>query len=488
MDSFKGQAEKFHLTFASDSGSSERVLCEIGLEGVVLKTTDGQRTLKKYPLNHISRWALRGTSLVLYTKTPVDVEERTVTLQAGDSIIRSVLDTLTCSCMQMCELLQSGEQSGERAQAANSLSALLSGGSRKRAELPSQDEVEFWHKAEKSGWLQSQGEHLRTWRRRWFVLKQGFLFRFADQNVVASTKPRGIVDLSKVTDVVSGREATGKNNSITLSTANGSVHYVADSETEQVEWFSALEGAVAKIVRAVAGLEEEDSTPAVETRSNSSGRDWANQLEKGFASVSKGSSSRPDGNTMVNIVGYSGATALPAARRQESYAADNGNYGGTISYGQIDGIAGVVRDEPRSNTSSVQVSYPAYPTLQPITSEPPASSYNQYTSPPQQDYNSYDQASFYQQPQMHQQSQPQAQTQPHQHQQQQSQPYPENQGSQLQYGARPYGQQPTVSYEAAAPVANDAGIWQTHYTAAGTPYYFNPSTNVTQWDAPANMM
>ena len=35
----------------------------------------------------------------------------------------------------MCELLQSGEQSGERAQAANSLSALLSGGSRKRAEV-----------------------------------------------------------------------------------------------------------------------------------------------------------------------------------------------------------------------------------------------------------------------------------------------------------------------------------------------------------------
>lgn len=92
-------------------------------------------------------------------------------------------------------------------------------------------------------------------------------------------------------------------------------------------------------MRAVAGLEEEDSAPAVDTRSSSSGRDrdWANQLEKGFASVSKGSSSRPDGNAMVNIVGYSGATAPPAARRQESYAADNGNYGGIISYGQIDG-------------------------------------------------------------------------------------------------------------------------------------------------------
>ena len=100
MDQFKGQAEKFHLSFVSDLGTSERVLCEIGLEGVVLKSSDGSRTLKKYPLNHISRWALRGTSLVLYTKTPADVEERTVTLQAGESTIRSVLDTLTCSCMQ----------------------------------------------------------------------------------------------------------------------------------------------------------------------------------------------------------------------------------------------------------------------------------------------------------------------------------------------------------------------------------------------------
>ena len=125
------------------------------------------------------------------------------------------------------------------------------------------------------------------------------------------------------------------------------VHYIADSETEQVEWFSALEGAVAKIVRAVAGLEEEEPAPAADNRSSSSGRDrdWANQLEKGFASISKSSSSRPDANAMVNIVGYSGggggggSNHPSAARRSESFAADNGNYGGTISYGQIAGEA-----------------------------------------------------------------------------------------------------------------------------------------------------
>lgn len=74
--------------------------CEIGLDGLVITSPDGSRTLRKYPLNHISRWALRGSSLVLYTKTPVDVEEHTMTLQGQQHTIQNMLDTLTCSCMQ----------------------------------------------------------------------------------------------------------------------------------------------------------------------------------------------------------------------------------------------------------------------------------------------------------------------------------------------------------------------------------------------------
>jgi hypothetical protein len=56
---------------------------------------------------------------------------------------------------------------------------------------------------------------------------------------------------SQVTDVSDGREATGKASSIKLSTATGSILYTADSETEQVEWISAIEGSVAKIVKQV---------------------------------------------------------------------------------------------------------------------------------------------------------------------------------------------------------------------------------------------
>lgn len=87
----------------------ERILiccrCEIGLNGLVISSPDGYRVLRKYPLNHIARWALRGSVLVLYTKTPADVEEHTLTLQGDQRTITNILDTLTCSCMQWVQLL-----------------------------------------------------------------------------------------------------------------------------------------------------------------------------------------------------------------------------------------------------------------------------------------------------------------------------------------------------------------------------------------------
>lgn len=127
------------------------------------------------------------------------------------------------------------------------------------------------------------------------------------------------------------------------------VNYVADSETEQVEWVSALEGAVAKIVRAVAGVEDEETAPS-HSNHNANNSNWSSQLEKGFASVSTGggsnnnNNSRPVGNAMVDIVGYAGGGGGggggSGAYRSSSAARDNGDYGSTsINYGQIAGKA-----------------------------------------------------------------------------------------------------------------------------------------------------
>ncbi len=92
--------EKFRVSRTTADGGVERVVVQLGLEGLRIMNADGSRLLNSYELSHISRWALRGTSLVLFTKTPVDVEERQLTLQADEHTIRNVLDMLTSCCMQ----------------------------------------------------------------------------------------------------------------------------------------------------------------------------------------------------------------------------------------------------------------------------------------------------------------------------------------------------------------------------------------------------
>jgi hypothetical protein len=53
--------------------------------------------------------------------------------------------------------------------------------------------VEFWHEPERAGWLMKQGDVVKTWRKRWFVLKGGKLFWFADAvgDVVVADARRG---------------------------------------------------------------------------------------------------------------------------------------------------------------------------------------------------------------------------------------------------------------------------------------------------------
>lgn len=52
-----------------------------------------------------------------------------------------------------------------------------------RPQLPSVDSVQYWRAPDKAGWLQSQSEVMKMWRKRWFVLKHGYLFRFLSPDV-----------------------------------------------------------------------------------------------------------------------------------------------------------------------------------------------------------------------------------------------------------------------------------------------------------------
>lgn len=446
----------------------------------------------------------------------------------------------------MAELLQSGQGGGDRA-AANSLSALLKK-SRKTAELPTADQVEFWRSPEKTGWMHSQGEHIKTWRKRWFVLKQGFLFRFSSLDVNSTTKPRGIVDLSQVTDVTDGTAATGRSNSIKLSTATGSRCYLTESETSQVEWISALESSVERIVKIVAGVDEEEHTPG-----NAVSKALAAQF-KSYSGKSTGAGSsgsgRPhrsshyhpgtneNGNQMLNVVNYGGYSGsggggggddvggsfAPSAPPHHHSQAPSGDYGYVnIDYGGMSGggfqIAppeigggggggygtgsggGGAGGPPQASGMYGNVYTPA-------AANPPYSQMQQqqgggmeYSTgygasgyaaaiagpPPLANTTSYQEHHHHQ----HQHYQP-----PQQPQQQQYVPPQEQQHQQYQYQPQqqPHQQQQqhgstlldAVTAPANPPPPNQAAVspWQVHYTADNRPYYFNVETQITQWEAP----
>lgn len=99
MDSFSAK-EKFRVELSHEDGAPERVTVQIGLDGLKVMNREGTRTMRSFDLKHITRWQSSGGSLILYTRTPVDLEERQVTLQGDSTTIRNCLDTLTCSCMQ----------------------------------------------------------------------------------------------------------------------------------------------------------------------------------------------------------------------------------------------------------------------------------------------------------------------------------------------------------------------------------------------------
>ncbi|KAL0452744.1 UNVERIFIED_CONTAM: Pleckstrin homology domain-containing protein 1 [Sesamum latifolium] len=60
------------------------------------------------------------------------------------------------------------------------------------------DGVEFWGIPERAGWLTKQGEYIKTWRRRWFVLKQGKLFWFKESTVTRASIPRGVIPVANM--------------------------------------------------------------------------------------------------------------------------------------------------------------------------------------------------------------------------------------------------------------------------------------------------
>ncbi len=90
--------------------------------------------------------------------------------------------------------------------------------------------VEFWNEPERVGWLMKQGAHIKTWRRRWFVLKGGKIFWFKGDDVSASSQPRGVIEVKSCLSVKGAEDALNKPCAFEISTNMDTMYFIADTD------------------------------------------------------------------------------------------------------------------------------------------------------------------------------------------------------------------------------------------------------------------
>jgi hypothetical protein len=326
-----------------DGGDIMDCIAQVGLDGVsLLDAAQRSTTLRVYPLESISRWQVRdGTILALWTKRAGEAEV-CVSLSSDERTTRSMLDVLASSCLQLCELrgLDASEMMDSMGAGAGTNKlfnatpatqqaappttggvAMSVLGRVPRTPDPGAASVEYWRGGEHSGWLFKKGEHLSTWRRRWFVLKDGRLFWFAtDKGLSPAVKPRGCIPLKACPGAkgVPLSEA-GKPYAFELqgpdALATGCRHLAAESESEKDAWVAALGKAV---------------TATGSGPGSSGGRshdDWAAQLREGMQALSSVPSPRAAAAVaapMVQVAGYGGGSG-----------GDSGGHGGSHTGFQV---------------------------------------------------------------------------------------------------------------------------------------------------------
>ena len=303
---------------SEDGGDLAEVVAQVGLDGVRLLDAGRRTLLRVYPLERVTRWAVRDATVLAFWARPgppPDDAEKCVQLSSDERTTRSLLDVLVCSCLQACELrgidagdmvdaMGSGAGSNKLAQAAAAapLPPPATGrAAAARTADPGAASVEWWRAPEHAGWLLKKGEHLSTWRRRWFVLRDGRLAWFlTDKAVGPGAKPRGVLPLRACPGARAATLAeAGKPYALELAgpdaNATGCRHLAADNEADKEKWVAALQRAAAAAVAAA-------SPGAGALKSHD---EWAARLREGIEAMSA-AAPPPRAQPTIEVAGYGG--------------------------------------------------------------------------------------------------------------------------------------------------------------------------------------
>jgi hypothetical protein len=96
-------------------------------------------------------------------------------------------------------------------------------------------------------------------------------------------------------EISDGQSITKRSNSIKVGREKGHVVYVAESETEMVEWMSALETTVTRLMKIIAGVSDEPPATG-NSRTSANNASFLKQMESNMESSVRSSSSNPEGS------------------------------------------------------------------------------------------------------------------------------------------------------------------------------------------------
>jgi hypothetical protein len=115
-----------------------------------------------------------------------------------------------------------------------------------------------WSDPERTGWLLKQGEYLKTWRRRWFVLKRGKLFWFKNAFLSSASKPRGVISVTAFLTVKGAEDVLHKPFAFELTTSRETMYFIADTDKEKEEWINSIGRSIVQHSRCVTEAEVVD--------------------------------------------------------------------------------------------------------------------------------------------------------------------------------------------------------------------------------------
>eukprot|EP01102_Stenamoeba_stenopodia_P014119 TRINITY_DN465_c0_g1_i1.p1 TRINITY_DN465_c0_g1~~TRINITY_DN465_c0_g1_i1.p1 ORF type:complete len:231 (+),score=50.13 TRINITY_DN465_c0_g1_i1:51-743(+) len=105
----------------------------------------------------------------------------------------------------------------------------------------------YFGEPDKDGYLTKQGGLVKSWKKRWFILKNNFLYYFKSPNHLSNTKGAVLLD-----DAMAQRaQFPGKSHGFTIQTQDRLYYLYAASDLDAEDWINAINKAATSRMRSI---------------------------------------------------------------------------------------------------------------------------------------------------------------------------------------------------------------------------------------------